>query len=267
MINRRKFIQLSALATTGLATSNFTFPSSKSHILSLSFDDGFKKSFYRIAEIHENYGLSACLNVIATGHKKNFNTEPQWIPREILGNFDDWNTLKARGHEVMPHTWEHLNLTEVSEKKAKKNIEKCLSYFEKNLDGYQASEAVYNFAYNASNLELENFTLKRVKAVRTGGWLVLKDTMVNTMPIDAHHGRLGCWGHGPGFCDNYLEQEINKFLETKGGWLILNLHGLDKEGWGPVSTKYLDALLKRLVDIKTLTVLPTGVALNEISKD
>ena len=47
-----------------------------------------------------------------------------------------------------------------------------------------------------------------------------------------------------------VESEINKFLEEPGGWLILNLHGLDNEGWGPVSTNYLDGLLKRLVDIE-----------------
>lgn len=264
-MKRRKFIQNSLALGGSLALSGFNFPSSKTHILSLSFDDGFKKSFYKVAEIHENYGLKACLNVIATGHFKNFKTETQWIPREILGNFDDWNALKAKGHEVMPHTWEHLNLTEIPEKKAKKNIDKCLAYFEKHLEGYKSEEAVYNFAYNASTPELEDFLLERVRAVRTGGWLVLKDTLLNTIPKGEHKGRLGCWGHGPDFCDDYIEQEINKFLASNGGWLILNLHGLDSEGWGPVSTKYLDGLLKRLVEIDSLAILPTGEVLKTMS--
>ena len=158
--------------------------SGKTHVISLSFDDGFKKSFYRIAEIHENYGLKACLNVIATGHMKSFNTEPKWIPQGILGDFNDWNKLKARGHEIMPHTWEHLNLTEIPIEKAQENIEKCLNYFEENLDGYTSKEAVYNFAYNASTTELEDFVMTKVPATRTGGWLVLKDSKVNKFPVN-----------------------------------------------------------------------------------
>ena len=103
---------------------------SKSHILTFSFDDGFKKSFYKIADIHEQYGLKACLNVIAAGHFPDFNTDPKWMPPAQMGNFDDWNVLKKRGHEVMPHTWRHLNLTKIPFKKAKQNIDKCLDYFE-----------------------------------------------------------------------------------------------------------------------------------------
>ena len=262
-MDRRNFLRtsLTTAGTLGLGSLGIFTDPQKTHLLSLSFDDGFKKSFYRIAEIHENYGLKACLNVIATGHLKSFNTEPKWIPQKLLGDFDDWNKLKERGHEIMPHTWEHLNLTEVSIEKAKENIERCLSYFSEHLTGYQSDEAVYNFAYNASSTELENFALSKVKAIRTGGWLVLNNTLVHAIPVSEY--RLGCWGHGPDFCDDYVEQEINKFLTSKGGWLILNLHGLDKEGWGPVSTSYLDTLLKRLIKMDKLDLLPTGEVIRQ----
>jgi len=261
-MKRRAFLKATALGSLATGIGGWSHPA-KTHLLTLSFDDGFKKSFHRIAEIHEEYGLKACLNVIATGHRKNFNTEPKWIPQKLLGNFDDWNALKSRGHEVMPHTWEHLNLTEIPEKKAKSNIEKCLNYFERHLEGCRSSEAVYNFAYNASTPALEAFALQRVAAVRTGGWLVLKDTVVNLIPVGPKPLRLGCWGHGPDFCDHYVEEEIRKFLAGPGGWLILNLHGLDEEGWGPVSTTYLDGLLRRLVEVDHLEVKPAGMVLKK----
>jgi hypothetical protein len=41
--------------------------SRKSHLVTLSFDDGFKKSFTRTAEIYEKHKLSACLNIVAAG--------------------------------------------------------------------------------------------------------------------------------------------------------------------------------------------------------
>uniref|UniRef100_UPI001AE066E2 hypothetical protein n=1 Tax=Lunatimonas salinarum TaxID=1774590 RepID=UPI001AE066E2 len=98
-MERRRFIQATALGGLALSMASFN-NTKKTHYLTLSFDDGFKKSFYRIAEIHQNYGLKACLNVIATGHLKSFNTEPQWIPQNLLGDFNDWNKLKERGHEI-----------------------------------------------------------------------------------------------------------------------------------------------------------------------
>jgi len=259
-MNRIEFIKISTLAGLGFGMGGCT-GRSKSHILTLSFDDGFKKSFYRIAEIYAEYGLKACLNVIASGHLPEFKGVGKWVLPELMGNFDDWNTLKSRGHEIMPHTWDHLNLTEIPLEEAKSNIDKCLDYFGQHLHGYKSEEAVYNFAFNASTPELDEFTLTRVRALRTGGWLVLEDSRVNRIPTTARPVALGCWSHGPELCDTYVEEEVNKFMAGPGGWLIFNLHGLDEEGWGPVGTRYLDGLLKRLVRIDYLDILPTGEVL------
>ena len=45
----------------------------------------------------------------------------------------------------------------------------------------------------------------------------------------------------------------------------MNLHGLDDEGWGPVTSLYLNELLKRLVEIDCLEILPAGVVLERVS--
>ena len=57
-MKRRQFLYQSAMGALVLGWPG-KLPPKKTHILSLSFDDGFKKSFYRIAEIHEEFGLSA----------------------------------------------------------------------------------------------------------------------------------------------------------------------------------------------------------------
>ncbi len=259
---RRKFIQDAAIGSLLLPLSKFKLIE-KTHILSLAFDDGFKKSFYRAAEIHENYGLSASLNVIASGHFPDFKAVDQWILPELLGDFNDWNKLKARGHEVMPHTWEHKNLTKLPLEDSKERMTKCFDYFQNNLDGYEDSTAVYNFAFNASNPDLDAFGLERVRAVRTAAGLVLKDTILNPIPRHNNPVALGCWAHGPDNGDAFIEKEIINFLKGDGGWLIINLHGLDDEGWGPVSTAYLDSLLSRMVKVDTLDVLPLGAVLQK----
>ena len=257
-MQRRLFVKTAAMGTLALGLPVYS-AKKKTHILTLSFDDGFKKSFHEIADIHERYGLSACLNVIASAHLNQFQP-PNEYHKDFRGDFNDWNTLKKRGHEIMPHSWDHAHIAKMPLDEAKADIEKCLKYFEDNLDGYKSSEAVYNFAYNESTPELEQFALTIVRAVRTQG-----DTAVNTIPSSPGPVRLGCWSFGPDNADKWVEEQVTQFLATPGGWLILNLHGLDKEGWGPITSVCLDNLLERLVEVDYLEILPAGVVLKRSS--
>lgn len=252
---RRTFIKTTAIGSLAFGLNSFT-GNQKTHILTLSFDDGFKNSFYKVADIYENHGLSACFNVIASGHLPEFEAVGQYILPELMGDFDDWNTLKLRGHEVMPHSWKHLNLTEQSLGQAQELIIKCLDYFESHLDGYQSSDAVFNFPFNASTPELEAFTMSKVLAIRSGG-----DSPVSAIPKPQSSYRKACWSHGPDNIDQWVDEQVNQFLNTSGGWMILNTHGLDQEGWGPLSTGYLEALIARLVKFDQLEIMPTGAVL------
>jgi hypothetical protein len=85
--------------------------------------------------------------------------------------------------------------------------------------------------------------------------------MANPFPSASGPSRLGCWSYGPDNADAWVEKEVNRFLKTSGGWLILNLHGLDEEGWGPVSTAYLTGLLDRLGILNYLDIRPAGAVL------
>ena len=84
----------------------------KKHIVSLSFDDGFEKSSIRTAEIYEKYSLKACINVVATAHLNSFKP-PNEYHKWAVGDFQLWNDLKKRGHEIMPHGYKHANLKEM----------------------------------------------------------------------------------------------------------------------------------------------------------
>lgn len=246
------------MGTLAFGLPEFT-SKNKTHILTLSFDDGFKQSFYKIAEIHEKYDLKACLNVIASGHLTDYQPINSWH-KDARGDFNDWNALKRRGHEIMPHSWDHTHISKMPLDQAKTDIERCLKYFEDHLEGYKSTQAVYNFAFNESTPELEQFALTKVGAIRTQG-----DTAWNPIPASPAPVRLGCWSFGPDNADKWVEEQVTQFLATPGGWLILNLHGLDKEGWGPITSEYLDNLLKRMVKVDYLEVLPAGYVLKRTS--
>ena len=257
-MKRRKFIKSTAVCALipNLGTKQASI--TKTHIISFSFDDGFKKSFIKLAEIHEQYGLKACLNVIASGHMETFQAVDDWILPELMGDFDTWNNLVVRGHEVMPHSWQHLNLARQEPIEAKKLISKCVDYFNEHLMKFDPSKAVFNFPFNASNDELDQYTLSLVRAVRTRG------NAINPFP-SKNSKILGCTSNGPSNNDDWVEDKVNSFLAMEGGWLILNLHGLDNEGWGPISDNYFVTLLERLVKIKSLDILPVGMALDKYS--
>ena len=67
-MKRREFVSaVGSVALAGVGAPLLTGGASqKLHVVSLSFDDGFRKSFSRIAEIYERFGLSGCFNVIET---------------------------------------------------------------------------------------------------------------------------------------------------------------------------------------------------------
>lgn len=225
----------------------------KSHIITLSFDDGFKKSSIRTAEIYEKFNLSACINVIATAHLETFELPNEYHAWQA-GDFGLWNELKARGHEIMPHSYKHTDLKALPFEKSKELVLKCLDYFSRELDGFKPKKAVFNFPYNSSTPELEAWLPTIVRAFRTGGG------GVNPLP---HKGqvKLTCSGYGPGNCEQHLNSEIDKLLAKDSGWLIYNTHGLDDEGWGPIRASYLEKLLERLLAIDSVKILPAASAL------
>ncbi len=250
------------LKTAGLGTAGMYFSLSplvsleNKHIITLSFDDGFEKSSVKTAQIFEKYGLSACINVIATAHLKNFDLPNEYHAWKV-GDFQLWNDLQARGHEIMPHSYDHQDLSAMPFAEARTSILKCLDVFSKELNGFDAKESVYNFAYNRSTPEIEEWLGTQVKAFRTGG------PAFNPLPYRGQK-KLTCISHGPDNIDQHLGESIDRFLEGEPGWFIYNTHGVDDEGWGPVSSVFLDELIDRLLKRGNVDILPAGKVLNHL---
>lgn len=225
------------------------------HIVSLSFDDGLEKSNQKIAEIYERFGLAACFNVIALGHDRDFEPPDPYHEGYPKGNFDLWNELQSRGHEFMPHGLLHHDLAGKTFPEAQAYILRCLEIFEQELENFVTDQAIYNFAYNSSTVELENWLPEVVRAFRTAG------DPINPLPFPGQ-ASLTTTGYGPENCEYHLDQQIENLFNQPEGWLIYNTHGLDDEGWGPIRSDYLEALLDRLCRIEGVKILPVGEALN-----
>jgi peptidoglycan/xylan/chitin deacetylase (PgdA/CDA1 family) len=257
-ITRRRTIQLLGAGSLGLMAGTCAFPSKGNrHLITLSFDDGFKKSSIRTAEIYEKYGLSSCINVIANAHLRGRELPDEYHDWPV-GDFSLWNDLRRRGHEVMPHGYKHANLSELPLEEAQDLVKRCIEVFDSELHGFRAEESVFNLPYNASTPELEEWLKTRFRAIRTHG------NAVNPLPYMGLF-RLGCTSYGPENIDKHLQETIDTFLEGPPGWLIYNTHGLDGEGWGPVSSGVLDELLDKLSSMKDVEVLPVIPALDSVT--
>lgn len=257
--NRRSFIRKAGFGTLVLPglLSCVSDKSKITHIVSISFDDGFKKSFIKTAEIYEKYKLSACFNVIASGHLRSFAPPDDYILQDIIGDFTLWNELLKRGHEVMPHGYRHANLVQLPLDEATGLITDSLDFFSENLDGFDPLKSIFNFPFNSSSPEIEEWLNDKVLAYRTAG------DVINDLPHEGQK-RLTCISMGPENIDSYFESQLQSFLAKPGGWFIFNAHGLDGEGWGPMSSSYLDELLDRLLKKEQVRVLPVGKALLQL---
>jgi peptidoglycan/xylan/chitin deacetylase (PgdA/CDA1 family) len=259
---RREALQKVALGATSMAFAprvlgDETETAKKTHFVTLSFDDGFKKSSIRTAEIFEKHKLPACINVIATAHLPDF-VLPNEYHRWPVGDFTLWNELQERGHEIMPHGYKHANKRELPLAESQDLIRRCLDVFTKELKGFDAKKSVFNFPFNASTPAVEEWLAGQVMAFRTGG------PAINAVP---HRGqsKLTCTSFGPENIDAHLVGEIDKLLAQPSGWLIYNTHGLDEEGWGPLSSSVLDRLLARLVSMPNVSIVPAGQAIAALS--
>ena len=219
----------------------------KKHILTLSFDDGFKKSSIKTAEIYEKYGFSACLNIIASGHLKTFKPDSaqKGFP---MGDFGLWNELKKRGHEIHPHGYRHAALGQKPLNEAKDLVRRCLDMMSKELKGFDPKKAVYAFPYGSTSPEVNAWLVTRVRAVRFGRG-------PNPLP---HKGlvHLGMFGFSRDPREKHVDRAVDELLAADSGWQVVLLHGLDGEGHRPLRSDYLDGLLKRLSAIESVDVLP-----------
>lgn len=226
------------------------------HLLTLSWDDGFRKSFTEVARIHDDYRLRASLNIIASASEGLYEAADEWH-NAATGSWGLWNEMASRGHEIGPHSWSHQNHKTIPIEEARAEIDRCLDTFERRLFRFKRGDAVYAMPYNASNEPVERHLSKNVRAFRTGGPginpLPTKDTV-----------KLTCTAFGPGNCEAHLDECVAQWLKEKSGWLIYNTHGLDEEGWGPVTPGYVRKLYDRLLKLPHVRIVAPMEALRAV---
>ena len=206
--------------------------------LTFSFDDGFRASTEKTAALFEEFELRAEFHVVTAFGERD--------PARF-GDWALWNALSARGHSIQPHGYDHTNKAEVPLAVAQDSIRRCLDSFAENLHGFDAEKSIFGFPYLASTPELEAWLPGVVRAFRTSG------ETLNPLPTRATTKlTTGAWPDA----ELRLDRCVDELLARDSGWLIYCAHGLDGEGWGPLRSEYLKALLERLTQAPNRELLP-----------
>lgn len=232
------------------------------HYLTLSWDDGFRKSSLKTAEIFEKFGLRAEFNVLAMAslHKNMLPADMHPGARwgAPYGGFALWNELQARGHVIQPHGYMHADKSILTFAEARELILKCLEIFQRNLEGFAPERTIFAFPYNKSTPELEVWLPGLVHAFRTG-----PGPAINALPAPGTVKLTTC---GIEQAEAGFDQFLHDLFSQPDGWLIYNVHGLDGEGWGPVRSEYLIRQLERLCTLPDLKILPAQEVLATLAQ-
>lgn len=205
--------------------------------LTFTFDDGFIASARKIDKIIHP-------------HKATFYLVTGWVKPNNLpindnynigldhGSIKDWQQLSAQGHDIGSHTHSHLDYkhdANISEEKLQQEYWQSLEFIK------QIHPAPYSLAYphNVGIAPDSNYNSVRIgqkkhiyNELDKLDWLALK----------SYNPDIHCQS------SSAIYQKIAKVPDNS--WLILNLHGLDSEGWHPWPSRDFQELCNYIVQQK-----------------
>lgn len=193
----------------------------------LIFDDGFRKSSVKTAEVFEEFGLGAVLAVIADAS--------QFTPG--TGDWPLWNELQNRGHIIHPHGQTHAKLSDLPPQQAIESVQQCFDSFAEHLESFDARRAIYACTYNTGTPEVIEYLLPRVRAVRIGG-----KPQLSQADLDSRIWTSQAFGPEDPFDD--CMTVLAEARRTSPAAVFYCLHGLDGERWGAMTTDHLRQILK-----------------------
>ncbi|MDZ4375969.1 MAG: polysaccharide deacetylase family protein [Phenylobacterium sp.] len=202
--------------------------------VSMCFDDGFEATARAVRDVFEARDLRATFCVLAAPEQ----TADPFIRARPVADWGWWRETAGAGHAVEAHGWAHERLGDLSLAEACNGVDRTLEVFRRELPGFDPARQVFHLAYLAAPQGVVDYVAARSLGVRRA----LGGAGLNPSP----RRDIDCITFGDP-ADERLTARIDRFLDAEAGWLVLVLHGLDGEGWGPVRRATLEAQLDRLL--------------------
>lgn len=242
-----------------VADDEFVWPEGKTCAVSFSIDDGFWNSCNEMAEIFDRHGLKGTFNLVTHW------VEPMQVDKigdsynEGLyhGSWPQWKTLLDRGHEIGSHTLTHPALPTIPLEDARREIVESKAILCEKL-GIE-EPFTFGFPYNQPSPEVLEIVSEHYLAARVGG------KIFNETPAALDMHQVQSWWP---YSDTPLDEILAKIDEArqKGCWLVIGLHGMNDEGWHPITPEKFEAVCEYLAaddEIWTATFKEVALWLNK----
>lgn len=220
--------------------------------LSITFDDGFRKGSETAAAILSEYGLAATFYIVTgwvaparAAVREKFNRGRDH------GDWAHWRSIRDAGHEIGSHTFSHFNVTG---KRARLFPWLVSAELRKSRDDLvrETPQPLYTISmtWNATSHRSDSLVSALYDACRLGSAALAYNDLDK---LDPH--RLTSWAPAASVPTQAYDEAIAAIPE--GGWLILQFHSFDDEGWEPLSSDAFRALCetaRRYNDVKVAPV-------------
>ena len=224
-------------------------------VVSFCFDDGFRRSADAICEVFSSRGLSACFAVLAAPSRA---LDP-YLHGAELGDWAYWRKVRDSGHEVAAHGLIHENLEALSLSETVTSVRTALDIMEAQLPGFARARSLFHTPY----MRAPEATVRWLGTQFLGVRLALDAAGrrgLNPWEQLRKGGPVDSLCLGPEGVAEAASARIQEFAHQQG-WLVLVMHGVEGEGWGPIAQADLAGLLDQALALG-MAVAPPDRVLN-----
>jgi len=228
-------------------------------LLSITFDDGFEVGAQRAGKILKQYNLNATFYVV-TGWVEPMRARigDSYNVNRSHGNWPFWRTIAGCGHEVGSHTFSHIRATGKSARLMPWRLSTELRMSKADLER-EVPQSLYTVSmpWNLSSRVSKRIVSKLYGACRLG---TTELCFNNLGSLNIHE--LKSWAPNSDVSAAGYRQAIDQIPDN--GWLIIQLHSLDQEGWEPIREDVFEEVCKYAAGDGTIAVATVASIVKEL---
>ena len=188
-------------------------------LISVTFDDGWESVYSEAAPIMSRYNIASTQYIM-----------PREFTRPVYISAEQALSLKEAGHEISSHTYTHQNLTQASDHKVRKELDRSLEVLGKLslLENDQLTFAPPNGALNDYSRDQVK---QRFAASRNVNGDLANDISANDMNVAGKTDRYDIIGYSVGSYTTMDElRGALKFAKDNNAWFVPVYHQIDDSG-------------------------------------
>lgn len=250
-MKRRVFLRsLTAVPMIGIPTvysDDSAFPGGKRFAVTFSIDDGFWKSTQEFMRLFDPYGFKATFNLVTDWiTPKQSGVGDEYNRDASHGTWTNWKTVLKQGHEIGSHSMTHPHLPKLSGEEIKRELLYSKRRIKEELKLW--GPKTFAFPYNDTSPEVQKILGRYYLAARVGTQTgeINEPGKIDFLQIRSW------WPLSPAPLEEIVAK-IDRAREMRG-WLVIGLHGMNGEGWNPITTEKMSGVLAHLAKQKDVYV-------------